>query len=45
MRRYSIVIEVTGMSLAAYLPDLSECVATGDSEEGVEKLPGRISKG
>jgi len=38
MRRYAIVIEDAGSNLAAYVPDLPGCVATGDSEEEVGRL-------
>lgn len=38
MRRYAIVIEDAGSNLAAYVPDLPGCVATGDSEEEVSRL-------
>jgi len=38
MRRYAIVIEGAGSNLAAYVPDLPGCVATGDSEEEVSRL-------
>jgi predicted RNase H-like HicB family nuclease len=38
MRRYAIVIEDSGSNLAAYVPDLPGCVATGESEEEVNRL-------
>jgi predicted RNase H-like HicB family nuclease len=38
MKRYAIVIEDAGPNLAAYVPDLPECVATGESEQEVERL-------
>jgi predicted RNase H-like HicB family nuclease len=38
MRRYAIVIEDAGTNLAAYVPDLPGCVATGESEKQVERL-------
>ena len=38
MRRYAIVIEDASSNLAAYVPDLPGCVATGDSEEEVGRL-------
>jgi predicted RNase H-like HicB family nuclease len=38
MRRYAIVIEDAGTNLAAYVPDLPGCVATGDSAEEVGRL-------
>ncbi len=38
MKRYAIVIERAGTNLAAYVPDLPGCVATGDSAEEVERL-------
>ena len=38
MRRYAIVIEDADSNLAAYVPDLPGCVATGDSEEEVGRL-------
>ncbi len=38
MKRYAIVIEDAGSNLAAYVPDLPGCVATGESEEEVHRL-------
>jgi predicted RNase H-like HicB family nuclease len=38
MKRYAIVIEDAGSNLAAYVPDLPGCVATGESVREVEKL-------
>jgi predicted RNase H-like HicB family nuclease len=38
MRRYAIVIEDAGSNLAAYVPDLPSCVATGESVEEVGRL-------
>jgi predicted RNase H-like HicB family nuclease len=38
MRRYAIVVEDAGSNLAAYVPDLPGCVATGESEEEVGRL-------
>ena len=38
MKRYAIVIEDAGTNLAAYVPDLPGCVATGDSKEEVKRL-------
>ena len=38
MKRYAIVIEDAGPNLAAYVPDLPECVATGESVGEVERL-------
>ncbi len=38
MKRYAIVIEDGGTNLAAYVPDLPGCVATGDTEQEVERL-------
>lgn len=38
MKRYAIVIEDAGTNLAAYVPDLPGCVATGQAEGGVQKL-------
>jgi predicted RNase H-like HicB family nuclease len=38
MKRYAIVIENAGPNLAAYVPDLPGCVATGESLEEVEQL-------
>ena len=38
MRRYAIVIEEAGSNLAAYVPDLPGCVATGETEEEVGRL-------
>jgi predicted RNase H-like HicB family nuclease len=37
MKRYAIVIEDAGSNLAAYVPDLPGCVATGESVREVEK--------
>jgi predicted RNase H-like HicB family nuclease len=37
MKRYAIVIEDAGTNLAAYVPDLPGCVATGDSGREVER--------
>ncbi len=37
MKRYAIVIEDAGTNLAAYVPDLPGCVATGESESEVER--------
>jgi predicted RNase H-like HicB family nuclease len=36
MKRYAIVVEDAGTNLAAYVPDLPGCVATGDTVEEVE---------
>ena len=33
VRRYSVVIEQTGTGYSAYSPDVSGCVAVGDTEE------------
>jgi predicted RNase H-like HicB family nuclease len=38
MKRYAIVVEDAGRNLAAYVPDLPGCVATGRTKEEVEKL-------
>jgi predicted RNase H-like HicB family nuclease len=35
MRRYAIVVEDAGTNLAAYVPDLPGCVATGRTQEEV----------
>ena len=38
MRRYAIVVEDAGTNLAAYVPDLPGCVATGETQEEVCRL-------
>jgi predicted RNase H-like HicB family nuclease len=38
MRRYAIVVEDAGTNLAAYVPDLPGCVATGKTREELERL-------
>jgi predicted RNase H-like HicB family nuclease len=38
MMRYAIVVEDAGTNLAAYVPDLPGCVATGRTREEVERL-------
>jgi predicted RNase H-like HicB family nuclease len=38
MKRYAIVVENAGSNLAAHVPDLPGCVATGESKEEVERL-------
>ncbi len=38
MKRYAIVIEDAGTNLAAYVPDLPGCVATGETKAEVERL-------
>ena len=38
MKRYAIVVEDAGSNLAAYVPDLPGCVATGETAEEVERL-------
>lgn len=38
MKPYAIVIEDAGTNLAAFVPDLPGCVATGASVEEVERL-------
>jgi predicted RNase H-like HicB family nuclease len=38
MKRYAIVIEDAGTNLAAYVPDLPGCIATGESVQEVERL-------
>jgi predicted RNase H-like HicB family nuclease len=40
MKRYAIVIEDAGTNLAAYVPDLPGCVATGESKREVKRLIG-----
>ena len=37
MKRYAIVIEDAGTNLAAYVPDLPGCVATGDTVASIER--------
>ena len=36
--KYVVVYEQTGTGWCAYLPDLPECVAAGESKEETEKL-------
>jgi predicted RNase H-like HicB family nuclease len=38
MSRYAIVVENAGSNLAAYVPDLPGCIATGESQEEVGRL-------
>lgn len=38
MKRYAIVVEDAGTNLAAYVPDLPGCVATGHTKEEVAQL-------
>jgi len=38
MKRYAIVIENAGDNLAAYVPDLPGCIATGETKSEVERL-------
>lgn len=38
MKRYAIVVEDAGTNLAAYVPDLPGCVATGRTKEEVERM-------
>ena len=38
IKRYAIVVEDAGSNLAAYVPDLPGCVATGDSAQEVHRL-------
>ena len=38
MKRYAIVVEDAGTNLAAYVPDLPGCVATGRTKKEVERL-------
>jgi predicted RNase H-like HicB family nuclease len=38
MKRYAIVVEDAGTNFTAYVPALPGCVATGESEEEVERL-------
>jgi predicted RNase H-like HicB family nuclease len=37
MRKYAIVVEDAGTNLAAYVPDLPGCVATGRTQAEVER--------
>jgi predicted RNase H-like HicB family nuclease len=37
MKQYAIVIEDAGTNLAAYVPDLPGCVATGATREELEQ--------
>ena len=37
MRRYAVVIEKADGNYSAYVPDLSGCVATGETREEVER--------
>lgn len=37
MKKYLIIIEKTETGFSAYSPDLTGCVATGDSREETEK--------
>ncbi len=37
MKRYAVVIEDAGTNLAAYVPDLPGCVATGRTPKEVER--------
>ncbi len=37
-RRYAMVVEDAGTNLAAYVPDLPGCVATGETLEEVGRL-------
>jgi predicted RNase H-like HicB family nuclease len=38
VKRYAIVVEAAGSNLAACVPDLPGCVATGGTLEEVERL-------
>ena len=38
MRRYAIVVEKAEFNYAAYVPDLPDCVATGETVEATERL-------
>ena len=38
MKRYAIVVEDAVTNLAAYVPDLPGCVATGRTKKAVERL-------
>ncbi len=38
MKRYAIVVQDAGSNFAAYVPDLPGCVATGETQEEVERL-------
>ena len=37
MKRYAIVVEDAGTNLAAYVPDLPGCIATGQTRAEVER--------
>jgi predicted RNase H-like HicB family nuclease len=37
MKRYAIVVEDAGTNLAAYVPDLPGCVATGATRKELER--------
>lgn len=37
MKKYLVVIEMTGTGFSAYSPDLDGCVATGGTREEVER--------
>ena len=37
MKRYAIVVEDAGTNLAAYVPDLPGCIATGQTRAEVEQ--------
>ena len=41
MKRFAIVVEDAGTNLAAYVPDLPGCVATGRTKEEVCRLIGK----
>lgn len=38
MKRYAIVVEDAGSNLAASVPDLAGCVATGETGEEVDRM-------
>ena len=44
MKRYAIVVEDAGPNLAAYVPDLPGCVATGESVAEVEVANVRLGE-
>lgn len=37
MTKYLIILEETSTGFSAYSPDISACVATGETREGVEQ--------
>jgi predicted RNase H-like HicB family nuclease len=38
LRRYAIVVEDAGTNLAAFVPDLPECIATADTQSELNQL-------